>query len=176
MIDLVRRSTLDRIHDFGKGIDLRCGLVHQRSEDKVHMIGHDDCSMKIDLCTLIVKAAIKRDRANLVRKNPPEVSAEGHEVRFEVTLQMWELTPVKTRGHNDNHVGTAALGCPAERSSAKTIIAVENARDVGQSSGLETQPFRFGSNEFSLGWRPAGQPRAAVPTPTGSGSSLRSAS
>jgi hypothetical protein len=59
-------------------------------------------------------------------------------------------------------VGTAALGCPAEGSSAEILVSIfvndPSGSNFAEEFGIGTAQKRWAS------WRSLGQPRAAVPT------------
>jgi len=99
VVDLMSRSALDRIHDFCKGKHLICCIVDQGRKYEVHMIGHDDGGVKVDLCSVVMQTTSKCNRTRLPRKDPSQVSAEGYKVWLVIALKMWKLASVEWRRH-----------------------------------------------------------------------------
>jgi len=71
-----------------------------------------------------MQAGFNNDGSRAGWKNPAMVGAESYKVWFVVALEMRKLPAIKRLRHEMRsgltriYVGTAALGCPAERSSA----------------------------------------------------------
>jgi hypothetical protein len=99
LIDLMGRGSLDSIHDFTEGPYRRSLLMDQRRENQVNVVRHYNRRLHIDLCTVIVPAAIENDRSNAFGKNPALISAKRQKVRFVVSLQMWKSPPIKRLEH-----------------------------------------------------------------------------
>jgi hypothetical protein len=90
-VDQVGRSSLDGFRDFCQCIDLHFRFVDQRGEDHVRVVGHDHHSVEINLPLIFVEAGIEHHGARPIGEQPPLVSAEGEEVRLEVTLKMRKI-------------------------------------------------------------------------------------
>ena len=86
LVDAVRGGAFDGIHDLGERIDLSCGLIDERREDQVNMVGHDDGDLEIELCAIVMQAGFENDRADVFGQGPAVLCAERHEVRFVVAL------------------------------------------------------------------------------------------
>jgi hypothetical protein len=85
----------------------------------MHMVRHHDGDLQVEPRPVVVQTRVENNRTNAFRENPPVLSAKSYKVRFVIDLKMRQLSPIKSLRHGKNRVGTAALGCPAERSSAR---------------------------------------------------------
>jgi hypothetical protein len=135
LVDHVSRGTFDGIHNLGQRVNLHRLLVDQRCEDHVNMIWHHDSNSEIEHLSVIVETTLQHLGSHAFRKNPSVISAECYKVLPIVPLKMRKLSAIKSLRHRF-YVGTAALGCPAERSSA--MKSSRNGRAVGFG-----EPYKF---------------------------------
>jgi hypothetical protein len=114
LIDPMRRSSFDRIHDLRQRADFHSFVVDERCKDQMNMVGHHNRDTKVEFLSVIMQARFEDKRPNARRKDPATVGAEGHEMLFVIDLEMRKLPAVESLGHRV-YVGTAAFGCPGAK-------------------------------------------------------------
>ena len=119
LVDLVSGGSFDGIHDSCQRANFHGFVVDQRSKNQVHVIWHDNYDFQVVALTVVMETTFQSDRPSGVRKDPPALGTEGHEMRLVIDLKMRKLPPIKSLRHGKTNVGTAAIGCPAEQSSAR---------------------------------------------------------
>ena len=129
------------------------------------MIRHDDSDAQVEVLSIVVPTAFEHDGTHALRKNPPLIGTECHEVLLVIALKMGKLSTVESLRHR-SYVGTAAPGCPAERSSAVLKSSRKSEAACLADSFKLSFDSRLGNHGEGKNRRVslAGQPRAAVPT------------
>jgi hypothetical protein len=124
LVDLVRRSALDRVGYFCQGIDLHGLLVDQRREDHMHMVRHNHNNLDVQLGPLIMQAALQHDRPDSFGKNPTVIGTERQEVGLTVALQMWKLPSVKSFRHDSRGDSRPRLSSGTKLRSSYILVGV----------------------------------------------------
>jgi len=137
----VRRRSLDCIHDLGQRPHPLPFLVYERSENQVHVVGHDHGYIQINFRAVVMGTAAKHDQARFRRQGPALAGGECDEMPFVVALQVRKIAPVKCH----THVGAAEGGCPLSR---------QNTTKRGSRGRLPRELPEYSQR---------GQPRAAAP-------------
>jgi hypothetical protein len=97
MIDGMSRSAFYRLHDFCQRNDQLSRRIDQRSQNHMHVIGHDHRGVQLITDSIIMPAAAQNDVARPFGQNPSPFRNKSDEMRFRVALQMRQIAAVE--GH-----------------------------------------------------------------------------
>ncbi len=116
LVDPMRRSSLNGIHDPGQRADFHGLIIDARSKNQVHVIRHNDRDLQVIVPSVVVQAGFEDDCSDMRRNDPTPVRAERNKVRLLVDLQVRQLPSIESLRHR-GYVGTAAPGCPRSAAS-----------------------------------------------------------
>jgi hypothetical protein len=91
-------------------------MVHQRREDQMNVIRHDDRNAQIKFLSVVMQAAFQNGGPYSLRKNPSTMSTKCYEVLPLVALQVRKLPAIESLRHR---FGQIVWGPPRLSGGAK---------------------------------------------------------